>query len=477
MEDILQRYLDMENSGIGIYFDADEIIELLEYFEDIEDFDHYKKVVKIGHKLHPHNTDIQLRICKAHFYDNNYEKSLTLIEQLGDTENHDSHLLKCECLCALDRYNDLIAYLEWLQNNSDETLQDTYEYLAHILHEQYESMNAFDLVKRGLILFPESRMLKEELVYQLEIHGEIEQAVEICKELIDCDPYNVEYWYMLGRLYTITESYDKAIEAFDFALVCDDTDMEIKILKAFCYFWKQNFELVTDIYMDFFFKETNLISEHVKPFIDISDDFECAYLLLKKMIEMFDNLGKGSLRLLLENNEDEVAVNGLLSIADCFPSSLLFLLYQEIILIAEGEHQSILNCEQLLQFIYETGENNSRFRVNSENKLCFSLKQKIEKIVDEQIPCVACNDNNLFTVNQILKHLMDGNISMFCQLYTQISPTMISEYFEKLFPACKKSPKQQTVFLDLTSIHKNEANDLDSSKLAVNYIANKNHNN
>ena len=28
--------------------------------------------------------------------------------------------------------------------------------------------------------------------------------------------------------------YEKAIEAFDFALTCDDSDTELKILKAYC---------------------------------------------------------------------------------------------------------------------------------------------------------------------------------------------------------------------------------------------------
>jgi tetratricopeptide (TPR) repeat protein len=259
----------MENSGIGIYFDADEIIDLLNYFEDIEDFDHYKKVVKIGQKLHPHNIDIQIRICKAHIYNNNYEKAFALIEQLGNTENPEIKLLKYECLCALDRYNELITSLETHKTYPDEELQETFEYLAHILHEQHKNEHAYDLVKRGLALFPDNVMMKEELCYHLETQGNIEQATEICKELIDHDPYCVDYWYILGRLYSMMELYDKAIEAYDFALVCDNTDKELKILKAFCHFRNENYEKFTETYVEFFSYNSDFLPEWLQLLIQV----------------------------------------------------------------------------------------------------------------------------------------------------------------------------------------------------------------
>ena len=209
MKDILQRYLEMENSGIGIYFDADEIMELLDYFEDVEDFDHFTKVVEIGQKLHPHNIDIKIQICKGYIFDRSFEKALALIDQIGDTGDLDLKVMKCECFCALDRYEELLLCLETIQTeHDDKALQDTYEYVAHILREQYESKNAYDFVQRGLALFPNSVILKEELCFHLDMHYEMDKAIVVCRELIDSDPYNVDYWYILGRIYAITEVYE-----------------------------------------------------------------------------------------------------------------------------------------------------------------------------------------------------------------------------------------------------------------------------
>jgi len=473
MDNIVQRYLEMESSGIGIYFDADEIIELLEYFEDIEDFDHFAKVVKIGQKLHPHNLDIKVHICKGYIYSNNFEKALALIEQLSDTVNQDLKVMKCECLCALDRYEELLACLETIKTDPDNELEETYEYLAHILREQHESKNAYDFVKRGLALFPDSVTLKEELCYHLDMRYEIEKAIEVCKELIDCNPYSVDYWYILGRLYAITEDYDKAIEAFDFALVCDDSDVEIKILKAFCCFLKEDFEKMVEIYKDVVFDGAHSVVDCIQPSMDFSEQSGQAYSLIKKMIEKYDNMETGaSIRSLFEPQDEEV--NGLLNIADCFPGSLLFLLFNEMLFMAEGKENAIHNIEQIIQSIYQHGTDNVNFRVDAKNKFCMTPKQKIEKCFAQQISDIESGGNGDCIENQIIRYLFDGNTGMFCQLYAQSSSEAISAYLEKIFPAGKKRKKQHAFYLGADEIYRDEYNNISSNELSAKFMTNKN---
>jgi len=289
MEDILQRYYNMENRGAGIYFDADEIVELLDHFEEMDDIEHYKKVVKLGQKIHPHSIDIKIRTCKVHIFNEEYEKALTLIEHIGEPDNQELNLLRYECLCALDRYDEVIAHLETQQNHPDEELQDTYEFLATLLNEKFDSEHVYDLICRGLVLFPDSYILKEELCFYYEMQSDLQRALEVSKDLVSLNPYEPEYWYLQGRLCTLMEAYDKAIESFDFALICDDSDLEIKIMKAYCHYMNENYEKVIEVYIDVFAEETDHIIEYIQPFRETFDYAECAYILLKKMLEEFDD--------------------------------------------------------------------------------------------------------------------------------------------------------------------------------------------
>ncbi len=109
---------------------------------------------------------------------------------------------------------------------------------------------ACDFVSRGLTLFPDNLILKNELCYILEAEGNVLQAIELCDELIDRNPFSYEYWFTLGRLQSMVGDYEKAIEAFDFALTCDDSDMELKILKAYCLYMNESYERAIEEYQE-----------------------------------------------------------------------------------------------------------------------------------------------------------------------------------------------------------------------------------
>ena len=288
MKDILRRYYNMENRGAGIYFDADEIVELLDHFEKTDDIEQYKKVVKLGQKIHPHNKDIKTCICKFHLFNEEFEKALALIDQIHEPDNLVLNLIKYECLCALDRFNEVVAHLETQQNHQDEDLRDTYEFLAALLNEQYNGEYAYDLICRGLALFPDSTMLKEELGYYYESQGDLQPALSIVEDLIRLNPYNPDYWYLQGRIYTLMETYDKAIESFDLALIYDDSDWETHVMKAYCHYMIENYEKVVEVYVDVFAKKSDVLLECVRPWMEAGAYDDCAFCLLRYILGEFD---------------------------------------------------------------------------------------------------------------------------------------------------------------------------------------------
>ena len=139
-----------------------------------------------------------------------------------------------------DSYDKVIGHVEKLIANKCEYLETLFEYIAPILGDVEMTKEAHDFINRGLMLFPDNLILKDELCYNLEIEGDIKRAIEVCNELIDKNPYSNDYWFTLGRLYSISGDYEKAIEAFDFALTCDDSNEELKILKAYCLYMNEN---------------------------------------------------------------------------------------------------------------------------------------------------------------------------------------------------------------------------------------------
>ena len=99
---LLQRYLTGHQEGKDAYFDADEIDELLDSFEESDDYTYYDEVLALGLRLHPGNPDLQIRQCKSYVYNEDYDSALALIESIAETDNQDLDMLRLECYVMQD---------------------------------------------------------------------------------------------------------------------------------------------------------------------------------------------------------------------------------------------------------------------------------------------------------------------------------------------------------------------------------------
>ena len=109
---LLQRYLTGHQEGKDAYFDADEIDELLDSFEESDDYTYYDEVLALGLRLHPGNPDLQIRQCKSYVYNEDYDSALALIESIAETDNQDLDMLRLECYVMQDSYDKVIVACE-----------------------------------------------------------------------------------------------------------------------------------------------------------------------------------------------------------------------------------------------------------------------------------------------------------------------------------------------------------------------------
>ena len=352
---LLQRYLTGHQEGKDAYFDADEIDELLDSFEESDDYTYYDEVLALGLRLHPGNPDLQIRQCKSYVYNEDYDSALALIESIAETDNQDLDMLRLECYVMQDSYDKVIGHVEKLIANKCEYLETLFEYIAPILGDVEKTKEAHDFINRGLMLFPDNLILKDELCYNLEIEGDIKKAIEVCNELIDKNPYSNDYWFTLGRLYSISGDYEKAIEAFDFALTCDDSDEELKILKAYCLYMNENYEKAIEVYNDI--ATTDEIHIRITPLLAECyvklENYEKAYVLLKELLRQNRQLEDSStyinyIRCCVETGREKEASDALMQASRLFPKNIRILSLLALTYLENGdEHKAMEATERL----------------------------------------------------------------------------------------------------------------------------------
>ena len=132
----LERFNEMREQGSEVYFDTDEIIELLEYFDEKDDREGYTQALELGLRLHPEDVEIQTMKCRLYMYDKEYDKALQMITSLrnhADAETMILNAMELECLYATDRADEATARLRSLP--TDENTEAIYDALSGLLVE------------------------------------------------------------------------------------------------------------------------------------------------------------------------------------------------------------------------------------------------------------------------------------------------------------------------------------------------------
>lgn len=476
VERLLDRYNSARKENKETYFDADQVEEILNYFEEAIDYTLYEEILALGLKLHPGNTSLLLRKAKVMLNDEEYEDALALLQTISDPGNPDLETLTIECYCMLDNYGKVIEITEKLINDNVEYLDTIFEYITPILNDEEMFKEAMDYARRGLKLFPTNILLKEELCYTLETEGDFARAIQICNELIDHNPYSFDYWFTLGRLYSFEAQYEKAIEAFDFALDCDDSEVELKILKAFCLYMNESYEKAIEVYKDIPLEGPmveRIIPLIAECYIKLAE-YEKAYRLLHDLIngdkpvtEVNTYIHLIHCCVMMERNEE--AFDILQKAVIKFPENIRILALLAEAYMEKGEdNTAILITNKLLSLLDHPDE----IEDEEENLLhagqYLYIKGEIDKALEYLEKAYKLNPYLPFIhIHLALVYLSKGDMKNFSYHYKQSSPEEILSFIKKSGFELKKEDFKDILINKPVSL----------TELAKEYIKNKDNRN
>ena len=286
---LLRRYFEAGKNGVDTYFDADDIVVILDKFEEIEDFSNYDDLLHLGLRLHPANVELRMKKCRQLLRKQEYREALNLLEATGAISEADAVLIKVECFYKLKLYDKAKRIVETILATGCEYAEEVCEQLAILMNDNEESTSAErEFIRKAMLMFPTSLTLKDEYCFSLETDGKYDEAIKVCNELIDEEPYSYDDWLVLGRLHSLNESYGAAIDAFDTAAVCGEPDDELIAMKAFCYYMNENYEKAIDDYRHILTDEDNETNYRISSLLSDCytrvDNYEEAYRILKDLV-------------------------------------------------------------------------------------------------------------------------------------------------------------------------------------------------
>lgn len=264
LQELVKRYEQTLAENKSIYFDADQFSDIAEYYDNIGDIDSARELLDIALEIHPENDSLLLKKSKIHVYDNEYEEALHILNVVFSGYDYDLYMVKIECFLQLNRYEEAMELVsDVLDNEENEDFQTVLADLGFLYIEADCFTEATTFFEQSLNIVAENIDVLSDLSYAYEMLGNFEKAINTTNRLLDVDAYNYDAWINLGKLHSLKEDYALAVDAFDFALTINDSDVNIIKLKAHCLSLSDRAMEATVIFKDLLAKTPEDASLHL----------------------------------------------------------------------------------------------------------------------------------------------------------------------------------------------------------------------
>lgn len=255
---LFSRYQMMKEKGISEYFDADELVDITEYYYNKGLKKEAFSTLDFALKMHPDNVDVLLCQARTYMNEENYEMVRQLLDSIIDQTDREVLFLRAE-LCIIKKdMQGATAYFCQIIESEEEPIDRYQAYIdiGELLldYEEYEmGIKYFIKAEKSAQICEEP----QELIWRTQADkaicffalGDHQQAIDLVNRILDEDPYSHNHWCLLGEFYIELEEFDKAMDALDYALAIQQDYKEAIFWKACCYTYLDNNDAALKLFL------------------------------------------------------------------------------------------------------------------------------------------------------------------------------------------------------------------------------------
>jgi len=219
----LTRFESMLKTNNVLFFDADEFEEIIHYYLENGKIALAKKATKMGLEQHPSSVSLKLFQVEMYIFENELDVADDLLERLHQLEqsNEEIYIQKANILSRRDRHKDAIGLLQQaLAITADESDVLSLIGMEYLFLEDYENAKLYFM--KCVEADEEDYSALYNIIYCFEYLDQEVAAIEYLNDFLNKNPYCEVAWHQVGKLYSDAKEYEKAVAAFDFAIISDD---------------------------------------------------------------------------------------------------------------------------------------------------------------------------------------------------------------------------------------------------------------
>jgi len=222
---LLQQFDNLKTGKSNSYLEEESFERLIEYFDEKEQVHQALEVAEYGIRQFPYSSALLLQKADLLIATRQYREALYILEEAELLDGHDIslYILKTDAYLALDQQEKAATVLEAaLQDFDGEEKIDLLFELADV-YDDYENFEkVFDCLKMILEQEPNNEEALYKICFWTDFTGRNEEGIRLHQEIIEQFPFNELAWFNLGAAYQGLKLYEKAIDAYQYAVAIDE---------------------------------------------------------------------------------------------------------------------------------------------------------------------------------------------------------------------------------------------------------------
>lgn len=219
----LTKFESMLKTNAIYFFDLVEFEEIIIHYLDAGKHSLAKKAVQLGLEQHPESIDLKFLSVELYIFENELDKASSLLKkiELIDPNNDELFIQKATIKSKLGNHKEAINNLKKALSYTDDKVD-----VWSLMGMEYLYLDDFENARLNFakcidVDFEDYSALYN-IVYCFDMEKEHEQAIKYLNNYIDKNPYCEVAWHQLGRQYFMIDKFEKALTAFDYAVLIDE---------------------------------------------------------------------------------------------------------------------------------------------------------------------------------------------------------------------------------------------------------------
>ncbi|WP_438962343.1 tetratricopeptide repeat protein [Nonlabens sp.] len=214
--------LMLKSNAVG-FFDSEEFEQIVEHYLESGKMNMARKAAHLGLSQHPSSVTIKLLQAEILVFDNEFDKAHEILNQLYELQPHNSeiYIQKANIFSKTDEHEKAVELLKKaLELTEDQA--DVY----NLIGMEYLFIEDYKQAKENFIscleLDDTDYSALYNIIYCFDFLKEHKGAIDFLNQFLNNNPYSEVAWHQVGKQNFDLKMYDKALSAFDFAIISDE---------------------------------------------------------------------------------------------------------------------------------------------------------------------------------------------------------------------------------------------------------------